>query len=238
MPARLLPDWTRDAPFQIKGGAAKAARAALSGRLAKPTKAASGKPAAFRFRGRKGPPQSRFIPKTASGKSGIRPQGAGKGLACSEPLPAPCPDSRPAWKAGKFYWAVPAKRRAPYGGNQARGVVAAGPGARTAAAFHAAGSCGLIGSGDFSRTHGMARRLGGLISRAAKSAKSYWRIAPQAALFLVRNVACILLPRFEAFQTAGRAIGKRRFPDSSAQRGNAAPFVISLWPVLLAPRRF
>jgi putative transposase len=64
-----LPKWTRDVPFQIKGIAIKEACKAFWD--------AKGKP---KFRSRKNPEQSCFIPKTALKSSGIYPRVSGKGL--------------------------------------------------------------------------------------------------------------------------------------------------------------
>jgi putative transposase len=224
---RLLPDWTKDTPFQIKGIAIKDAHNAFW-KTCKANKG-SGKPATFRFRSRKDPVQSCFIPKTAISNKGIYPQASGKGLAYSEPLPESCLDSRLVWKAGKFYLAVPARYRVPYGENQALGVVAIDPGVRTFAAFYSVDSCGFIGSGDFSRIQRMAHYLDDLMSRASKAGKQKKKrmllaglrmrqkvqnlideLHHKAALFLVCNFDCILLPTFEASQMVSRAGRKIR----------------------------
>ena len=224
---RLLPDWTKDTPFQIKGIAIKDAHNAFW-KTCKANKD-SGKPTTFRFRSRKDPVQSCFIPKTAISHKGIYPQVSGKGLVYAESLPESCLDSRLVWKAGKFYLAVPAKHRVPYGENQALGVVAIDPGVRTFAAFYSVDSCGFIGSGDFSRIQRMAHYLDDLISRASKAGKQKKKsmmlaglrmrqkvqnlideLHHKAALFLVKNFDCILLPTFETSQMVGRAGRKIR----------------------------
>jgi putative transposase len=63
MLTRLLPDWTKDTPFQIKGIAIKDAHAAYWATL-KANKGSVHFPS-FRFRSRKDMEQSIFIPKTA-----------------------------------------------------------------------------------------------------------------------------------------------------------------------------
>jgi putative transposase len=98
---RLLPAWTKDTPFQIKGTAIKDAHNAFW-KTCNANKG-SGKPTTFRFRSRKDPVQSCFIPKTAISNKGIYPQVSGKGLGYAEPLPESFRDSRLVWKAGKFY---------------------------------------------------------------------------------------------------------------------------------------
>lgn len=224
---RLLPEWTRDTPFQIKGMAIKDAHNAFW-KTCKANKG-SGKPTTFRFRSRKDPVQSCFIPKTAISNKGIYPQASGKGLAYAEKLPESCLDSRLVWKAGKFYLAVPSKQQyVPYGDNQAR-IVAVDPGVRTFATFYSPESCGFIGSGDFSRIQRMAFYLDDLISRASKAGKQKKKrmmlaglrmrqkvqnlideLHHKAALFLVKNFDCILLPTFETSQMIGKAGRKIR----------------------------
>jgi putative transposase len=144
---RLLPEWTKDTPFQIKGIAIKDAHNAFW-KTCKANKG-SGKLTTFRFRSRKDPVQSCFIPKTAISNKGIYPQASGKGLVYAELLPESCLDSRLVFKkVWHSYLAVPAKHLVPYGENQALGVVAIDPGVRTFAAFYSVDSCGFIGSGD------------------------------------------------------------------------------------------
>jgi putative transposase len=219
---QLLPAWTKDCPFQIKGIAIKDAHNAFW-KTCKANKG-SGKPTTFRFRSRKDSVQSCFIPKTAISNNGIYPQVSGKGLVYTEPLPELCCDSRLVWKAGKFYLAVPAKHLVPYGDNQALGVVAIDPGVRTFAAFYSTNSCGFIGSGAFSRIQRMTHYLDDLMSRAAKVGKQKKKkmlltglrmrqkvqnlideLHHKAALFFVKNFDYILLPTFETSQMVGRA---------------------------------
>ena len=102
-----LPAWTKECPFQIKGIAIKDAHQAFY--------KAKGDP---KFRSRKNPTQTCFIPKTAIKPEGIYPKDSGKGLRYSEPLPESLMDSRLLWRAGKFYIALPQQTtRVPYGEN-------------------------------------------------------------------------------------------------------------------------
>lgn len=89
---RLLPEWTKDTPFQIKGMAIKEAHNAFWD-TCKANKG-SGKPTKFRFRSRKDTVQSCYVPKSAISKNGIYPQVSGKGLYFCESLPESCLDSR------------------------------------------------------------------------------------------------------------------------------------------------
>ncbi len=210
---QLLPDWTKDCPFQIKGTAIKDATSAFF--------KAKGKP---QFRSRKTPQQSCFIPKTAIKAQGIYPTISGKGLKKHESLPESGRDSRLTWKAGRYYLAVPSTTpRVLNGDNQAR-VVAIDPGVRNFVTFYAEDACGFIGSGDFSRIQRLAYYLDDLISRMTKvpqQRQHKMRIAAarmrekikhlinelhhKTALFLVKNFELILLPTFETQTMVGKA---------------------------------
>lgn len=223
---RLLPEWTKDTPFQIKGMAIKEAHNAFWD-TCKANKG-SGKPTKFRFRSRKDTVQSCYVPKSAISKNGIYPQVSGKGLYFCESLPESCLDSRLVWKVGKFYLAIPSKQRVSSGENQAR-VVAIDPGVRSFATFYSTETCGFLGKSDFSRIQRMAHYLDDLVSRASKAGKQKKRrmmlvglrmrqtvqnlideLHHKTALFLVKNFDCILLPTFETSQIVSRAGRKLR----------------------------
>lgn len=221
MLTRLLPEWTKDVPFQIKGIAIKEACDAFW----KTIKAHKGKTGKlfFKFRSRKEPAQSCYIPKSAITKQGIYSTLSGKGLQFSQSLPETGLDSRLVWRAGRYYLTLPHKQPVSYGDNQAR-VVAIDPGVSVFATFYAEKSCGFIGKGDFSRIQRLVHHLDNLISRMSKVGKqrqSRMRLAAakirekvknlvdelhhKTALFLVKNYDCILLPTFETSAMASKA---------------------------------
>jgi putative transposase len=222
MLTRLLPQWTKDTPFQIKGIAIKDAHAAYWATLR--ANKGSGHFPSFRFRSRKDTEQSVFIPKSAISNKGIYPLITGKGLRFSESLPESIMDSRLVWRAGKYYLSTPFRQQhVPSGDNQAR-VVSIDPGVRTFATFYSDVSCGEIGSGDFSRIQRLAFHMDDLISRMAKAGKQRKKtmrkalarvqdkiknlideLHHKAALFLVTNFDCILLPSFETTQMVGKS---------------------------------
>jgi putative transposase len=213
---QLLPQWTKDCPFQVKGIAIKEATNAFF--------KAKGKPA---FRSRKHPEQSCFIPSSAIKEEGIYPRVSGKGLRYAESLPESLMDSRLIWRAGIWFLALPRKEQhVPYGDNQAR-VVAIDPGVRTFATFYSDDSCGHIGEADFSRIQRLALHLDDLYSRMAKAGKQKIRkmklaaarmrekiknlideLHHKTALFLVTNFDHILLPTFETSEMVGK-IGRK-----------------------------
>jgi putative transposase len=210
---QILPEWTKSCPFQIKGIAIKEAVNAFF--------KAKGRP---KFRSRKQPEQSCFIPNSAIKQDGIYPRVSGKGLFYSESLPEVLMDSRLIWRAGKWFLALPRKeQRVPYGDNQAR-VVAIDPGVRTFVTFYSDEQCGHIGEYDFSRIQRLAFYLDDLISRMSKAGKQKKRkmqlaasrmreqvknlideLHHKAALFLVSNFDHILLPTFETSQMVSKS---------------------------------
>ncbi|BAP54457.1 transposase IS605 [Thioploca ingrica] len=222
---RLLPEWTSDVPFQIKAIAVREAHQAFWATL----KANQGKKPYFKFRSRKDPVQSCYIPKSAIKESGIYPTLSGKKLKLAESLPEDVLDSRLVWRAGRYYLTVPYKQQlVPNGDNQAR-LVAIDPGVRTFTTFYAEKSCGFIGQGDFSRLQRLAQHLDNLISRRSKAGKQRQRrmslaaarmrekiknlvneLHHKAALFLVKNYDCILLPTFETAEMVSKGSRKIR----------------------------
>jgi putative transposase len=203
-----LPKWTRDVPFQIKGIAIKEACKAFWD--------AKGKP---KFRSRKNPEQSCFIPKTALKSSGIYPRVSGKGLKFHESLPEFPMDSRLIWRAGKWWISVPTKQTISRSENQASGIVAIDPGVRTFAAFYAPDTSGKIGEGDFSRIYRLLLNMDKLYSKRAKAnsrkkkslTKAIRRLSAKTrnltdelhwktARFLCENFSVILMPTYETRQ--------------------------------------
>jgi len=205
---QCLPKWTRDVPFQIKGIAIKEACKAFWD--------AGGKP---KFRTRKNPEQSCFIPKTALKSSGIYPRISGKGLKFHEDLPEFSRDSRLIWRYEKWWISVPFKQTIPRSENQASGIVAIDPGVRKFATFYSPDISGKIGEGDFSRIYRLLLHLDRLYSKRAKAnrrkkkplTKAIRRLSAKiknlieelhwkTARFLCENFSVILMPTYETRQ--------------------------------------
>lgn len=203
-----MPKWTRDVPFQIKGIAIKDACKAFWD--------AKGKP---KFRSRKNPEQSCFIPKTALKSNGIYPKVSGKGLKFHESLPEFPMDSRLIWRSEKWWISVPYKQTICRSENQASGIVAIDPGVRTFAAFYSPDISGKIGEGDFSRIYRLLLHLDRLYSKRAKAnggkkkslTKAIRRLSAKiknlidelhwkTARFLCENFSVILMPTYETKQ--------------------------------------
>ena len=96
---KQLPKWCGPVPYQIKAIAVKEAHQAYW--------KAKGHP---RFRSRKAPMQSCYIPKSAINKDeGIYPKISGQGLRYSEPLPEIPLDSRLVYQYHEWFLSVPHK---------------------------------------------------------------------------------------------------------------------------------
>jgi putative transposase len=154
---KQLPKWCEDVPFQIKGNAVKEAHQAYSSAQAHP-----------KFRSRKNPTQSCYIPKSAIKETGIYPRVSGKNLHYSEALPDEPLDGRLVYQYNEWFLSVPQKvetRQCTL--NQGR-VVALDPGVRTFQTFYSEFAAGQIGYDDFGRIQRLCFYLDDLISRTSK----------------------------------------------------------------------
>ncbi len=214
---KQLPKWCGPVPFQIKAIAVKEAHQAYW--------KAKGHP---RFRSRKAPMQSCYIPKSALKEAGIYPKISGQGLRYSEPLPEVPLDSRLIYQYHEWFLSVPHKKTTHVAENQGR-VVALDPGVRTFQTFYSEHLAGQIGYDDFGRIQRLCYRLDDLISRTSKATGKAKREMKRAAArirkkiknlikeihfktarFLVDNFDVILLPTFESSQMVGKSSRKLR----------------------------
>jgi putative transposase len=214
---KQLPSWCDDTPFLIKGQAVKEAHQAYSSAKAHP-----------RFRSRKNPTQSCYIPKSAIKKAGIYPRVSGKNLHYIEELPEEPLDGRLVYQYNEWFLSVPRKIETHVAENQGR-VVALDPGVRTFQTFFSEFAAGQIGYDDFGRIARLCFYLDDLISRTSKAksrAKRRMKIAQarmrkkiknlvkeihfKTARFFVNNFDVILLPTFETSQMAGKKSRKLR----------------------------
>jgi len=203
---RFLPEWTKDVPFQVKGIAIKEAHDAFW--------KAKGRP---KFRTKKNPEQSCYIPKSAISKKGVYPTISGKGIKFNEPLPDDIKDSRLIWRDTKWWICIPSKVVIPRSNKQASGIVALDPGIRKFITFYSPTSFGMVGDGDFNQIYKLLLHLDDLYSIRAKLnnkrkkrslTKAIRRLAARiknltselhwkTARFLCENFAIILMPTFE-----------------------------------------
>jgi putative transposase len=214
---KQLPNWCDDVPFLIKGNAIKEAHQAYW--------KAKGHP---KFRSRKNPTQSCYIPKSAIKTSGIYPRVSGKNLQYNEALPELPLDGRLIYQYHEWFLSVPQKVEAHVAENQGR-VVALDPGVRTFQTFFSEFLAGHIGYDDFGRIQRLCHYLDNLISRTSKAKSKIKRSMKRAqarmrkkiknlikeihfktARFLVDNFDVILLPTFETSKMASKSGRKLR----------------------------
>ena len=143
-----LPRWTDAIPFQIKGIAFKEAFETVQ-RCIKVWKR-TGVWAEPKFRSRKEPKQSCFIPKSAVSQDGIYPTILGK-IRFAETLPDEIGDCRLVSYGGRWYLSVPHRVKRAIAESQGGRFVSLDPGVRTFITWYSAESCGKIGAHDFGR---------------------------------------------------------------------------------------
>lgn len=225
-----LPDFCKEVPYQVKKIAIKDAFQALSNGCKKAK--TTGAPFNLRFRSRKNPKQSCFIPHCALKDSGIYPKLAGK-LKRAEPWSGAPKDSRLVFDKGRWFCLVPAKVAITRSENQAR-VVAIDPGVRTFATLYSEDGAAKIGDGDYFAILRRCYALDDFISRMSKAkARKRRRLKKAAnalrtkiqnmvtelyfklARMLVNSFDLILLPTFETKAMARRH--RRKIRSKSAR---------------------
>ncbi len=226
-----LPDFCANAPYQIKSIAVRDACIAV--REAKKRYLKSGVANQVKFRSRKNPVQSCYIPKSAVKDRGIYHTILGP-LRYGEQLPDVIRDSRLVRRHGRYYLTVPTTSPRRVAENQGR-VVALDPGVRTFQTIFSENSFGGIGIDANLVIQKMCYRLDDLISRMSKASgrrKKSMRCAAdrlrrkiiakvdelhhKVAHFLVDNFDIILLPTFETKPMSSKA--KRRIRAKSVRQ--------------------
>lgn len=226
-----LPEWCDNTPYQIKSIAVRDACIAV--RSAKEKYRSVGSSSNMKFKSKKNPVQSCYIPKAAVLPDGIYYTKLGK-IRYGENLPESFGDCRLVRRYGRYYLCLPIEAQRIVGENQAR-VVALDPGVRTFLTFLSEDSFGKLGDGDNLVIQRLCFRLDDLISRmskASKAKKKSMQVAAdrlrrkitskidelhhKAARFLVDNFDVILLPTFETSQMALKAT--RRIKSKSVRQ--------------------
>jgi len=220
-----LPEFCKSVPYQIKSIAVKDACQAIGNAKQKYKK--TGEIQKVRFRSRKNPYQSCYIPKSAVNPLGIYHTILGS-VRYAEQLPETFGDCRLVCAYGEYYLCVPEEKATTSADNQGR-VVSLDPGVRTFLTFFSENSVGKIGESDFSRIQRLCQHLDNLISRSSqvKSAQKRRRrkaaskirlkiknlideLHHKAVRFLVDNFDVILLPTFETSEMALKSRRKIR----------------------------
>jgi putative transposase len=220
-----MPEWADGTPYQVKKIAVEDAFKAYSNGIKKFKKL--GSTFSLRFRSKKNPKQSCFVPSSALKESGIYPMIAGK-LRKSEQWPEGGRDSRLVYEHGRWFCLVPKKMAYQPSENQGR-VVAIDPGIRTFATMYAVDGAAKIGEGDYYAILRRCFALDDLISRMSKASAVKKRKLKKAIgnlRFKIKNLVdelhfklirmllnsfdTILLPTFETSQMSRRATRKIR----------------------------
>lgn len=226
-----LPDFCKDVPYQIKSIAIKDACKSVSN--AKKKFIDGGGISKCRFRSRKDPVQSSYIPKSAVSKKGIYHTILGEAVF-KEALPTNFGDCRLVFAYGDYYLTMPEDAPRLLTDNQGR-VVALDPGIRTFQTFLSENSFGSIGEAANMVIQKLCFKLDALISKITKAKcrqKKRLKLAAsrlrgkiknlvdelhkKTARFLVDNFDIILLPTFETSQMSKKA--KRRIRSKSVRQ--------------------
>jgi len=161
-------DYIKSVPYQIKKVSVKDYREALS--MNKKIAKRSGKPFDMKFKSKKNPRQSCYIPKSAISSSGIYYTIAGK-LKMKERAwfeNEDISDCRLALEFGKWFIVIPKEIKTSPIENQ-EGVVAIDPGVRTFATyFSTEGYFGKLGQGAFDRILKLNLKIDKLLSQISK----------------------------------------------------------------------
>ncbi|WP_339381219.1 transposase [Brasilonema sp. UFV-L1] len=226
-----LPDWCSEVPYQIKSIAVKDACTAVKN--AKRKYKDGGGISRCRFRSRKDPVQSCYIPKSAVKDAGIYHTILGK-VVYKEDLPTSFGDCRLVLAYGDYYLSVPVESPRRETENQGR-VVALDPGIRTFLTFFSEDSFGWLGEAANLKIQKLCFKLDkliGKISKAKCSRKKRLKMAAtrlrgkikslvdelhkKVAKFLIDSFDVILLPTFETSNMSRKA--KRRIRSKSVRQ--------------------
>ena len=233
----LHPEWT-DVPYQVKRTAVRDACRAMSNvkkfnqQLAEDRRAGKRLDEEFselRFRSRKNPRQSCYIPDDAVTEHGAYHTILGP-LRMGEAIPAEQKECRLVKERGLYWLVVPYPAQCDIEAPSGDGVVALDPGVRTFLTYFSETDCGKIGHHAFGRIQRLCHHLDDLISRTTTEpsrrksrrmrqaqARLRQRITNlvdelhwQVARWLTGNYKVILLPTFETQDMTARAGRKIR----------------------------
>ena len=226
-----LPDWCKSVPYQIKSIAIKDACKAVSN--AKKKYKNGGGISRCRFRSRKYPVQSCYIPKSAVLEKGIFYTILGE-TSYKESLLKGFGDCRLVLSHGDYYLTVPEEKPRLNTENQGR-VVALDPGIRTFLTFFSEDSFGWLGDAANIKIQKLCFKLDKLVSKISQAKCKQKRrlklaatklrgkiknlvseLHKKTAKFLVDNFDVILLPTFETSQMSKK--GKRRIRSKSVRQ--------------------
>lgn len=224
-----LPDWASDVPYQIKSIAIRDACQAVSN--AKKKFKETGEFHSVKFRSKKQPYQSIFIPKSALSECGVYQTLLGK-LKMAETLPESPKDSRLIQENDDYFLCVPHESPIVLRDRQRESscrVVSCDPGVRTFLTLFSEDCFGWLGHQSIGKIQRLCHHLDDLLSQAEKARRPKRRnlrraanrlrrrirnlvdeLHQKVAKFLVENFDLILLPTFETSDMTKRAKRKLR----------------------------
>ena len=179
-------DYIKSVPYQVKNRAVNDYKIALSTNKKKSKRL--GKSFEMKFRSKKNPKQTCYIPKTAISSSGIYHTIAGK-LKMKERQwfeKADISDCRLSLEFGKWFIVIPKEVKTTPIDNQ-EGVVAIDPGVRTFATyFSTEGYFGKLGKGAFERILRLNLKIDKLISKMSKETNKHKKSNLKRSIFKIR----------------------------------------------------
>jgi putative transposase len=224
-----LPDWASDVPYQIKSIAIRDACQAVSN--AKKKFKETGEFHSVKFRSKKQPYQTLFIPKSAISELGVYQTRLGT-LKMAETLPESPKDSRLIKENDDYFLCVPHESPIILRNQQREPscrVVSCDPGIRTFLTLFSEDGFGWLGLQSINKIQRLCTYLDDLLSRADSSRRPKRRNLRRAAnrlrrrirnlvdelhhkvaKFLVENFDLILLPTFETSDMTKRGGRKLR----------------------------
>ena len=159
-------EWLNAVPYKIKGEAVRDACMAV--KTEKRKAAQTGQPFHMKWKSRKHPKQSCFIPKTAVKEHGIYVRKLKGRLLRREELPSNLADCRLVLDNGCYYLVCPYEERHHVSESQGR-VVALDPGIRSFLTIYSESVCGWVGRGDFGRIQRLCAHLDDVLGQIAKA---------------------------------------------------------------------
>ncbi len=181
----LTQDYIKEVPYQIKKIAVKDSYMSFITNVRKTKK--TGKGFTLRFRSRKSPVQSCFIPKSAVKDSGIYYTIAGK-LKYSERVGLVDKDCRLTHDNGRWFIIVPVKQSRKISIENQDDIIAIDPGVRSfVSLFSAGGVYGHIGKGDFSVIQRHCHHADRLISKITQEKNRLKKVSLKRALMRIKH---------------------------------------------------
>lgn len=210
----VLPEWSKNVPYQIKSLAVKDACIAISN-AKKKCRLGEGFQQ-VKFKSKKNREDSIYIPKSAIKDQKVYPTLLGELKTFREKIPVTKYDARLKFEFRRYYLCVIIDVKRKFSENQREDFIALDPGVRTFQTFYSQEIAGKIGNNDMKRIYRLCDVMDNNISKMSKvkckerrnirrkNDKIRFKISNlveeihhKTALFLVKNYKYILLPSFE-----------------------------------------